>query len=96
MLILQKPHLTRKSSAYNKHGKYAFIVDVKANKVEIKKQVSKIYNVIVTDVKTMRYSGKKVSRYTKKRIVKGQRNNYKKTIVTLRKGDIIDIHGDAN
>ena len=45
MSVLIKPVVTEKVSALNEQGKYGFIVDRKANKVEIKKAVEKIQNI---------------------------------------------------
>ena len=69
--------------------KYGFIVKPEANKLQIQKEVEQRYNVKVVDVNTMRYSGKRSARYTKKGLVKGQRNAYKKAYVTLKNGDTI-------
>ena len=72
MSVLIKPVVTEKVSALNEKGKYGFIVDRKANKVEIKKAVEKMYGVTVEEVNTMNYLGKKKSRYTKSRVISGR------------------------
>lgn len=74
--------------------KYGFIVKPEANKLEIKKEIENLYNVTVTDVNTMRYAGKRSSRYTKAGLVRGQRNAFKKAIVTLKEGDTIDFYSN--
>ncbi|MBR2103582.1 MAG: 50S ribosomal protein L23 [Prevotella sp.] len=74
--------------------KYGFIVRPEANKLEIKKEIEDLYNVTVLDVNTMRYSGKRSRRYTKLGFVKGQRNAFKKAIVTLKEGDVIDFYSN--
>ena len=53
-----------------------------------------MFNVTVVSVNTMRYAGKRCARYTKAGLVKGQRNAYKKAIVTLKEGDTIDIYSN--
>ncbi|MBA4055751.1 MAG: 50S ribosomal protein L23, partial [Marivirga sp.] len=63
MSILKKPLVTEKVSALNEKGKYGFIVDSDANKVEIKKAVEKQYGVNVERVNTMVVMGKKKTRY---------------------------------
>jgi len=63
-----------------------------ANKVEIKKAVEKMYGVTVEDVNTMRYAGKSKSRYTKTRVVTGKAPSYKKAIVTVAQGEVIDFY----
>lgn len=74
--------------------KYGFIVRPEANKLEIKAEVESLYNVTVLDVNTMKYAGKRMSRYTRKGLVKGQRNAYKKAVVTLKEGDSIDFYSN--
>ncbi len=92
MAILKKPLVTEKISALNESGKYGFIVDKEANKVQIKKEVERIYGVNVENVRTMVYSGKKKSRNTKSRIITGKTSSFKKAIVTLAEGEIIDFY----
>ena len=92
MSILKKPLVTEKVSNLNESGKYGFIVDQKANKVEIKKAVEEMYGVTVEDVNTMRYAGKLKSRYTKSRVIAGRSTSYKKAIVTVAEGDVIDFY----
>ena len=75
-------------------ARFGFIVRPEANKLEIKKEVEEMYNVTVIDVNTMRYAGKRSSRYTKNGLVKGQRNAFKKAIVTLKEGDTIDFYSN--
>lgn len=74
--------------------KFGFIVKPEANKLEIKKEVEGKYNVTVIDVNTMRYAGKRQSRYTRKGLVRGQKNAFKKAIVTLKEGDTIDFYSN--
>ena len=74
--------------------KYGFIVLPEANKLEIKKEIESLYNVTVIDVNTARYAGKRQSRYTRKGLIKGQKNAYKKAIVTLKEGDTIDFYSN--
>ena len=74
--------------------KYGFIVKPEANKLEIKKEVEALYNVTVVDVNTVRYAGKRQARYTKAGLVKGQKNAFKKAIVTLKNGDSIDFYSN--
>ncbi|MCR4853567.1 MAG: 50S ribosomal protein L23 [Prevotella sp.] len=73
---------------------YGFIVRPDANKLQIKKEVEDLYNVTVISVNTMRYAGKRSSRYTKDGLVRGQRNAFKKAIVTLKEGDTIDFYSN--
>ena len=92
MSVLKKPLITEKVSTLNESGKYGFIVEMNANKVEIKKEVEKMYGVTVESVNTMRYQGKQKSRYTKSKVVSGRTAGYKKAIVTVADGEVIDFY----
>ncbi|OEJ99575.1 50S ribosomal protein L23 [Roseivirga misakiensis] len=92
MSVLKKPLVTEKVSGLNEIGKYGFIVDETANKVEIKKAVEEMYGVTVEDVNTMRYQGKLKSRFTKARVISGRKNSFKKAIVTVAEGEVIDFY----
>ena len=72
-------------------NRYGFIVDKRANKIEIKKAVEDMYSVSVSGVNTMVYAGKEKVRYTKGGIINGRTNSFKKAIVTLAEGDKIDF-----
>ena len=74
--------------------RYGFIVRPDANKLQIKSEVENLYNVTVLDVNTMRYAGKRSSRYTKAGLIKGQKNAFKKAIVTVKDGDTIDFYSN--
>lgn len=92
MIIIKKPIITEKMTAISeKLNQYGFIVDVRANKLQIKKAVQDLYGVQVASVNTMRYDGKLKSRYTKTGVVEGKRDAFKKAIVTLAKGETIDF-----
>lgn len=92
MGILIKPLVTEKVSALNEHGKYGFVVDRSANKVQIKKEVEKTYGVTVEAVNTMVQPGSSKRRYTKSRVIEGKTPAYKKAIVKVAEGDIIDFY----
>ncbi len=92
MSVLKKPLVTEKVSALNEKGKYGFVVDVKANKIQIKQAVEEMYGVTVEDVNTMRYQGKSKSRFTKSRVISGRTNAFKKAIVTVADGEVIDFY----
>ncbi len=92
MSVLIKPLVTEKISALNENGKYGFVVDKDANKVEIKKAVEKMYGVNVEQVNTMNYQGKTKSRYTKSGVISGRGKSYKKAIVSVADGEVIDFY----
>ena len=95
MSVLKKPLVTEKVSALNEKGKYGFIVNADANKVEIKNAVEKQYGVNVEKVNTMNVMGKLKTRYTKAGVLSGRRPNYKKAIVTLAEGEVIDFYSNV-
>ena len=95
MEVIIKPSLTEKMTIQGeKLNRYGFIVDRKANKLQIKAAVEAMYNVVVTDVNTMNRMGKVKSRYTKAGLLVGRTNNIKKAIVTLKDGDKIDFYSN--
>jgi large subunit ribosomal protein L23 len=77
--IIRKPVITEKSMASMADKKYTFIVDIHANKVQIKKAVEEVFGVKVEDVKTLRNLGK-VKRVG---VHVGKRPDFKKAIITL-------------
>jgi large subunit ribosomal protein L23 len=95
MSVLIKPLITEKMTDLSeKCGQYGFIVDRGANKVEIGKAVASQYNVTVTSVNTMIYTGKTKKRFTKSAILSGRKNHFKKALVTLAEGDVIDFYAN--
>jgi len=92
MSILKRPLLTEKASAQNEEGVYGFIVATDANKIEIKKAVEKAYGVNVKSVRTINYLGKKKSRYTKSQVISGRAASFKKAIVKVAEGEVIDFY----
>ena len=93
MGIIIKPIVTEKQTAVTEKmpNRFGFRVSPDANKLEIKKAVEEMYNVSVESVNTMNYSGKRKSRYTKSGIINGKQAAYKKAIVTLKEGEVIDF-----
>ena len=95
MGILIKPIVTEKlTDQGEKLNRYGFIVDRKANKLQIKEAVEKMYNVSVADINTVNYHGKKKSRYTKAGILRGRANHIKKAYVSLAGDDKIDFYAN--
>ncbi|NPV88885.1 50S ribosomal protein L23 [Coprothermobacteraceae bacterium] len=85
--VLLGPVLTEKALAMHKDGKYAFYVDAKANKVDIKRAVEELFNVKVVDVHTLKVRGKQ-----KRRGYHIYRTpDKKKAIVTLAPGQHIEL-----
>jgi large subunit ribosomal protein L23 len=66
MRILLKPVITEKATRESElKNRYTFLVDPKANKIEIKKAVEATYGVNVEKVRTLSYGPERRSRYTK-------------------------------
>lgn len=93
--ILIRPIVTEKLTTLGeKLNRYGFIVDTRANKLEIKKAVEELYGVTVSSVNTIKVSGKIKSRFTKGGIITGQKNSYKKAMITLGEGEKIDFYSN--
>ena len=78
--IIRRPVITEQSMAGVADNKYVFMVDIDANKTEIKEAVEAIFGVKVAKVNTVRMQGKvkRTGAYPA-----GKRADYKKAIVTL-------------
>ena len=96
MAFIIKPLVTEKQTKITDKyaNRYGFIVHPEANKLQIKQEIEGMYNVTVIDVNTLRYAGKRSSRYTKAGLIKGQKNAFKKAIVTVKDGDTIDFYSN--
>ncbi|WP_431214733.1 50S ribosomal protein L23 [Puia sp. P3] len=91
--VLVKPILTEKAnSQQDKLRRYAFRVNRKANKLEIKKAVEEFYGVNVIDVNTSVVPGKNKTRFTKAGYVQGRKPAYKKALITVAEGETIDLY----
>jgi len=78
---------TEKSTQYEPDGKYLFLVDTSANKIQIKRAVEGVYKVKVKDVNTFVSAGKlKRVRYRL-----GRTAQTKKAVVTLKEGQKIEV-----
>ena len=95
MSIIIKPIITEKMTQMGEQlNRYGFVVDRRANKLQIKKAINDLYGVDVADVNTMVYSGKNKSRFTKGGVITGRTNTYKKAIITLAEGETIDFYSN--
>ena len=95
MSVILKPIITEKMSQITeKLNRYGFLVDIRANKLEIKKAIKDIYGVEIESVNTMKYAGKKKTRYNKTGFITGYESAYKKAIITLAKGETIDFYSN--
>lgn len=85
--IILKPVITEKAVDLMQENKYVFKVRLDANKIQIKQAVEEIFKVKVVDVNTIRVKGKekRMGRYV------GKTSDWKKAIVQLREGDVIEV-----
>jgi len=91
--VLIKPILSEKANKRSeKFNRYAFVVDRKANKLEIKKAVELFYGVQVEEVNTMVVPSKLKSKYTKAGYIVGRKPAKKKALVTVVAGETIDLY----
>lgn len=85
--IIKCPLITDKATRLLENNQYSFIVDRNSDKITIKNTIEYLFDVKVTKVNSCRLPRKKkrVGRYI------GWKPQYKKAIVTLAKGDVIDL-----
>ena len=92
MNIIIKPLITEKATSQSElYNFYSFLVDKKANKVEIKKAIESVYGVSVNKVRTLNYGPIRKTKYTKTGIQNGKTNAKKKAVVHIAEGDTIDF-----
>lgn len=83
--VLKRYHLSEKTNLMSSVGRYVFVVDKDANKIEVKKAVENVYDVHVTKVNILNTKGK-ARRYGK---TQGKTSAWKKAVVTLKSGEKI-------
>ncbi len=92
MSVIIKPVISEKANYLTDlRGTYSFLVNTKANKIQIKNAIEEAYGVKVADVNTMIYAPKVSAKYTKKGLQVGKTNKLKKAVVKLAEGEVIDI-----
>lgn len=96
MNILIKPIITEKATKEaEENNRFTFVVNPKANKIEIKNAVETAYGVSITSVRTMNVRPDRRIRHTKTGIQAGKTNAYKKAIVQVAEGDTIDFYANV-
>jgi len=92
MNALIKPIISEKmTKVAEQYNRYGFVVDRKATKPQIKKEVEEIYGVKVQRINTLIQRGKSSSRYTKAGMISGNKNTVKKAFVFVNKDEKIDF-----
>ncbi|MCB2187783.1 MAG: 50S ribosomal protein L23 [Deltaproteobacteria bacterium] len=90
--VVRRPLITEKSTVAKEMGnQFVFEVDRRANKVEIRQAVERLFEVKVLKVRTANFKGKakRVGRFL------GQRSDWKKAYVTLAPGQTVDFFEGA-
>ena len=92
--IIKKPILTEKATIDSEeNNRFTFVVARKANKIEIKSAIEKLYGVSIEKVRTMTYGGGKANRkYTSRGVAEQTNSIWKKAIVTVAEGETIDLY----
>lgn len=95
MSVLIKPIITEKMTSDSElYNRYGFLVNPTANKLQIKEAVEATYGVSVTKVRTMNYGPSRKTRFTKTGVQHGKSNAFKKAIVDVQDGDVIDFYSN--
>ena len=95
MSIIIKPIITEKITKDGEiFNRFGFVVDKKANKVQIKKAVEATYGIKVVNVNTMNVRPDRTTKYTKSGLISGKTNAYKKAIVQVQEGETIDFYNN--
>jgi large subunit ribosomal protein L23 len=93
MSVIIKPIITEKVTKDGEiFNRFGFVVDKKANKVEIKKAIEATFGVNVVAVRTMNYRPDRSVKYTKSGLISGKTNAYKKAVVEVKEGETIDFY----
>lgn len=85
--VLKAPHITEKSTAAAAEGKYTFRVEDKATSMRVKEEIERTYKVHVTNVHLIALPAKP----RRRGLTRGHTSGYKKAIVSLKKGERIDL-----
>ena len=95
MNVIIKPIITEKATSNSElNNRFTFLVNIKANKIQIKKEVESIYGVSVDKVRTLNYGPLRKTKYTKTGIQNGKTNAKKKAVIQLVEGDTIDFYSN--
>lgn len=86
--ILVKPMVTEKATVLSAVNQYVFMVAIDANKIEVADAIEEVYGIRPTSVNMIKSKGKQINRGR----ISGRRKDFKKAIVTLKKGESISIY----
>jgi large subunit ribosomal protein L23 len=92
---LIKPIITEKATGDSElNNRFSFVVDNKANKIEIKNAVEAAYGVSVEKVRTINVRPDRKTRYTKSGMITGKTKAFKKALVQVTEGETIDLYSN--
>ncbi|HKL35510.1 MAG TPA: 50S ribosomal protein L23 [Salegentibacter sp.] len=95
MSILIKPIITEKATGDSElNNRFSFVVNSKANKIEIKNAVEAAYGVSVEKVRTINVRPDRKTRYTKSGMITGKTKAFKKALVQVAEGETIDLYSN--
>lgn len=86
--VLIRPLVTEKAANFGALNKYVFVVSANSNKLEVAKAIQAVYGIKPLAVNIVCVKGKAVTRGR----IKGRRSDVKKAVITLKKGDSIQIY----
>jgi large subunit ribosomal protein L23 len=89
--IIIEPIITEKTTAQREAGKYAFVVDKRANKIQVVNAVKELFDVNPLSCTVMNVKGKP----KRQRSVMGLTSSWKKAVITLPKGETIQVFEGA-
>ena len=95
MSIIIKPIITEKVTKQSElNNRYGFVVDKKANKIQIKNAVESAYGVKIVAINTMNVRPGRSVKYTKSEMISAKTNSFKKAIVQVQEGETIDFYNN--
>lgn len=95
MNIIIKPIITEKITKQSElNNRYGFVVDKRANKIQIKNAVESAYGVNIVAVNTMNVRPDRSVKYTKSGMISAKTNAYKKAVVEVKEGEAIDFYNN--
>jgi large subunit ribosomal protein L23 len=95
MSIIIKPIITEKITKESEiSNRFGFVVDKKANKIQIKKAIEAAYGVNIVAINTMNVRPDRSVKFTKSGLISGKTNAIKKAIVQVKEGESIDFYNN--
>ena len=95
MSIIIKPIITEKITKQGEvSNRFGFVVDRKANKIQIKNAIEAAYGITIVAINTMNVRPDRTTKYTKSGLISGKSNAYKKAIVQVQEGETIDFYNN--